>query len=227
MLTLTLLCSTCAPLVHAQPVDLRSAKNQPIAFNSTLLKLVDGTPNIEIGEIFFFARNVLALISGTKPSHAQKIQEAFDLEMPQGFFDDLQQLNKVGFIYIDDKGYSLKELLQHENQHGIDEFAHNGLIKACQVFEKIAQDYEEDIDAAKPIMVKIISDWSTLRQRPNTVLLEWSRVETSDRDGLYKIMDSCHTLNIFLHDLLLFLQDLVQNCPKSHKLYREQLKHRS
>lgn len=204
-----------APLtVEAKRVDL----------DSRLLKLVDGTEYIGIGEIFNFAGNIIGLLHGTHLKTALQLGKAYDLAFPEPLEDYVDENGKVGMIWFKDRYATMKELAEYEKEFPNDPELADAIERACHHFEKFSEDYVEEIETAKDIMIQIIANWAKLRERSDSMMLDWSKVEGQERDSLYKTMTTFKVFDTFLEDLLLFLKDLVQNCPKSHKNYRESLK---
>lgn len=196
----------------------------PVNLGIDLLSFVDGTDYICIKEIFNFANNNINLIHGTTLEVALKLEKLYNLDLPEPIASYTHDNNHVGLIWFKDGYYSIKQLKEYEVTHPNDPDLAQAVTHCCSHFEKFSEDYVAEIETAKAIMIKIIKSWSELRNRPDSLLLRWSQVSGSERDSLYKTMTSFAIFDIFLDDLLLFLKDLVQNCPKSHKQYREQHK---
>lgn len=208
-------------LLLAAPVTTQAKR---VDLDSTLLKLVDGTEYIGIGEIFNFAGNIINLLHGAHLKTALQLQKAYGLHFPEPIEEYVGENGKVGMIWFRDHYATMKELAEYEQEHPEDPELIDAIERACGHFEKFSEDYVEEIETAKDIMIKIIANWAKLRERPDSMMLDWSEVEGQERDSLYKTMTTFEVFDTFLEDLLLFLKDLVQNCPKSHKYYRESLK---
>lgn len=205
-----------------------SHASQPsIRLESALLSLVDGTEFIGIGEIFKFAGiNIFGILHGLPIKTALELQEAYHLDFPESLENHVNEKGRVGLIWFKDGYINLKQLIKLEQENLDDPALQNdvkhALINACNHFEKLSEDYVVEIEASKDIMVKIIANWSRLRNRPDSLLLAWSKFNPEDKEAMLRTMTSVKVFDTFLDDLLLFLKDLIQNCPKSHKMYREQ-----
>lgn len=199
-------------------------KHDPVHFSSGFIKFIDGTSYIDIGSIFGFAQHILLILQGGNVEVIRKLQKEFELMFPHPLEEYVNSNNKVGMIWFKDGYYSLKELRDYEKDHEHDEDVVTALHHAGNHFEKFSEDYVTEIESAKGIMVQIIEQWSKLRNKPHTMLLDWSKIDNVDRDKLYDTMTTFEIFDTFLVDLLLFLKDLVQNCPKSYQKYKEQMK---
>jgi hypothetical protein len=198
--------------------------NKPIYLESGLLSLVDGTEFIGIAEIFNFAGNLLGLLHGLHIKTAYDLQKTFNLKFPEPLENYANEKGRVGLIWYQDGYTTIKAMLKEEQEHPNSPDVASALNHGCHHFEKLSEDYEAEIKAAKDIMLKIISNWAELRERPDSLMLAWANIDEGDHGSLYRTMTSFAIFDKFLDDLLLFLKDLIQNCPKSHKAYREQLK---
>lgn len=211
-------------LIACQPFTCSAEKHEPVHFNSFYINFIDGTPYIDIGSIFGFAQRILLIIQGGSLETIKQVQKEFNLNFPHPLEDYVDAKGKVGMIWFKDNYYSLKELRDYEKTHAHDQDFTQALHYAETHFEKFSEDYVTEIESAKGIMIQIIEQWSKLRHKPSTMLLDWSKIDSFERDALYGTMTTFEVFDTFLVDLLLFLKDLVQNCPKSYQSYKEQMK---
>jgi len=224
-----LACGTCVPssLVQAKKSVEKSEsadKNDKILFSSVYIRFVDGTQFIDIGQMLNFARHMLAILNGAPIKIIKKLQKEYSLTLQHPFETHISENEKTGFIWFDGSYRTLKWLREYEKNSPKTPEYKEALTQACNHFIQFSADYVVEIETAKGIMVKIINEWSELRNKPNTLLLDWSNLEGAERDDLFKTMTSFEVFDIFLCDLLLFLKDLVHNCPKSYQKYQEQMK---
>ena len=213
-----------ALLLMSQPFMCHAEKHEPVHFSSFFIKFIDGTDYIDIGSIFNFAQHILLIVQGGNINTIKKLQKEFNLTFPHELDAYADEKGKVGMVWFKDKYYTLKELRDYEKDHAHDEDFTKALHHAGNHFEKFSEDYVTEIESAKGIMVQIIEQWSKLRHKPNTMLLDWSKIDNVEKDKLYETMTTFEIFDSFLVDLLLFLKDLVQNCPKSYQKYKEQVK---
>jgi hypothetical protein len=211
-------------LLMSQPFICHAEKHEPVHFSSFFIKFIDGTDYIDIGSIFNFAQHILLIVQGGNVDAIKKLQKEYNLVLPHALDDYADAKGKVGMIWFKDNYYTLKELRDYEKEHAQDADFKKALHAAAHHFEKFSEDYVTEIESAKGIMVQIIEQWSKLRHKPETMLLDWSKIDNVEKDKLYETMTTFEIFDSFLVDLLLFLKDLVQNCPKSYQKYKEQMK---
>lgn len=210
-------------LLLSGPLTL-TAESQYIDLDCGLLSLVDGTEHINIKEIFNFAKNIIALTRGTNVATIEQIDTIYKLNLPESVRLYARDSSKAGMLFFNNEYVTLKELVEYEKENPEDPELANAIHQALIIFSKLASDYEHDIQTAKSIMLQIIQDWSKLRNRKQTLMLEWARVAGTGREELENAMTTAHKLDIFIDDLLMFLKDLVRNCPKSYRKYRQNIK---
>jgi hypothetical protein len=194
----------------------------PVVFTSPVLKLVDAFINIK--EIFEFAKNIIGLVHGVKGiTPAKLLATQFALVLPEPLSERADGL--VPLIWYDGAYWTLRELAELERSGKFSPTdITQALAHACGHFEKFSAGYVEDIQVAKAYMVLLIEQWSELRNRPDTILLNWSQMDHSEVDSIRRTVTSFQIFDSLLGDLLVFLADLVQNCPRAHKAYRMSLK---
>lgn len=76
---------------------------------------------------------------------------------------------------------------------------------------------------AKEPMFMLISESCTKRNRVNSLLFNWTKSNEDEMVGFDKAVTSFALFDEFCSDLITFLGDLVQNCPKARAQF-EQLK---
>lgn len=198
--------------------------DQPIKFDNFFISFIDGTEFVCIKSILEFGQRIVALMRKTPLEYAEKLQRVFNLDLPEPLDQHIDSSNRVGLVWFKGDYWGMKDLELYEKEHPYDPDLANAVSRACENFERFSEEYVLEIEAAKGVMVQIIEQWSKLRNKPNSMLLGWSQVEGLERDSLYREMTSFAIFDGFLNDLLLFLKDLVRNCPKSYHKYQEQLK---
>ncbi|HBY05442.1 MAG: hypothetical protein UV38_C0003G0078 [candidate division TM6 bacterium GW2011_GWE2_42_60] len=204
------------------------AKLAPIAMDSTILHFVDTASFIDIKQIFGYANNLIGERTGYKTVElAEQATAAYGIDLPLPLAGNQANLSRIGIILYQNRYTTIHELAELErSQQGDPEELKLALKRAVTAFEKFSADYIEEIQVGKAYMVKLIDQWSILRDRPDTPLCEWSKLNHNETTSMHQTMTSFHIFDRLLDDLLIFLADLVQNCPKSHKAYRESLKSR-
>ncbi|MEX0940125.1 MAG: hypothetical protein WDZ41_02100 [Candidatus Babeliales bacterium] len=89
-------------------------------------------------------------------------------------------------------------------------------------FVKIADPFVKQAYGVKGITLKFMEQWSTLHNRENSYLLVWGKekdgheFETFNRETTTFVH-----LNDFCTDLISFISDLIQSCPRAWKQFLE------
>lgn len=210
----------------AQTSNNLRAEYDPVYLNSTLLSLVDGK-FINAGEIFRYAKNIILLrIGGKSLATAEALVKAYDFETPFSLKEGNKNPAKIGLVPYKNVYYTVEDLEKIEAEGGDHDELQKSLAIARQHFDKLSADYVSQIQIAKEYMVKLIDQWSMLRNEPDTLLLNWGKLDCTERESMHASLTSFKILNTFFGHLLLFLADLMHNCPKSLKKYQESLKAR-
>lgn len=199
---------------------------EPIYLNSTILSFVDGK-FINAREIFRYAKNLLLLRTGGKSIKiAEELATAYKFALPHPLAEYNKRPGRIGLILYKNEYLTIEELAKLEADGGDPVEIEKSLDLALLYFDKLSEDYVSQIQVAKEYMVKLIDQWSQLRNSPETLLLNWSNLNCSERESMRNSLTSFKIFNTFLGELLLFLADLMHNCPKSLKKYRDSLKTR-
>ena len=171
-----------------------------IVIKSDVLKIIDGTSFVNIGEIVRFGIQIKTLWKGKK---------------------DRSTGNIIGLIEYEGQFYTVEQLALLEkspsalNMVALDE----ALNLAVEHFQSIAEPYLEQAKGTKKYMVALIEQWSKQRNKPDTALLEWSKQDNNEKEAFQENVQSFGNLNDFLEDLILFLTDFISSCPKSNEKY--------
>lgn len=199
---------------------------EPIYLNSTILSLVDGK-FINAQEIFRYAKNLLMLRTGGKSvKMAEDLAKAYNFNLPHPLAEYNKRPGRIGLIFYKNEYLTIEELAKLEVAGDDPVELKKALELALTYFDRLSEDYVTQIQVAKDYMVKLIDQWSVLRNTPETLMLNWSKLNCSERESMHTSLTSFKVLNTFLGELLLFLADLMHNCPKSLKKYRDSLKTR-
>ncbi len=199
---------------------------QPIALDSAILRLIDGTQAICIEQIFSYAQNLIILVNGAKSLEiAQKLALIYDFALPFPLTKDSSGPEHFGLLPFQNEYKTIHELVEIETKTGEMDAALKESFEYLKInFEKLSIEYLEELQKGKQLMVPLIRNWSQLRNKQDSILLEWSQIQNNEKEALTKRLTSFTISARLIDDLLLFLSDLVQNCPKSHRAYREALK---
>jgi hypothetical protein len=192
-----------------QKVTQRSAPAF-ITLTSPILSIVDGKANAMDGEKI----------------HGMKFMIQEIVKMQYGILDKSTNTRTGKYI--------IKET---DNKHEI-EVSHiclkrllksNQAIDITKELEKIKIHLGTITDAnlesgrgSKELMRKLITEWSQKRNKPFSLLLAWSRLdEPFDRKEFRDTLTSLQMVDSYCTDLVQFLGDLQNSCPKAVKQYYE------
>jgi len=190
-----------ALLLSVAPMHAWQTRAQATAVNldSPMLRAVDGTPFIHIGNIMYMGKQLMKLLS------------------------------KQPMIYVasEDRYMTVRQLEEKEQERSrMDEATQasldDALKEALDIFADLTRPYLAEIKGAKEHMIGIINTWKSERKREDTYLIQWANIEGNEEEALYRNITSFTQLDAFLDDLSVFLADLVQNCPISYGQYKEQ-----
>lgn len=192
-------------LFAALPMTAEISLNiKPIKIHSDVLSLVDGTPLIDIGNMLWFTREIYHLeTKGVTTFETQAEKKSFTIEH-----------NGVC--------YSLEQLVELEKNN--DPRVPAMLDQAMDAFEAISTPYLEQAKSAKPLMVKLIKDWSELRNKRESHLLGWSHTEGNEKEQFKKHVTTASKMLEFCEDLRIFMFDLMHTCEKSFNQFKDDYK---
>ncbi len=205
----------------------QSAKpTKPVALDSAVLRLVDGTSMICIEQVFSYAQNLIILSSGAKNLQtALRLAKLYDFPLPYEFSENTSGPTRFGLLPYQGTYKTMQELTLIEKElGGMDSDLTDSFEYLKQDFELLSIEYLAELQKNKAFMTPLIKNWSIVRNRPNSILLQWSSIANNEKEALSSMLTNFSISATLVEDLLLFLSDLVQNCPKSHKAYREGLK---
>lgn len=211
-------------LYEKKAANVQEKSDDSVEFTSPFLALVDGTNLIDIKALRKFAQDILALVNGAPLKFIDHLQKEYTLILPEPIEQYANTTGKIGIIWFNNNYRTLKWLRAYEKQTPHDAHLKEALHTACQYFVIFSEQYIAEVEAAKGIMIEIIKEWCNLRKRPQSALLEWANVNGNERDALFKNMTNIEIFDNFTGDLLLFLKDLIRNCPKSYEKYQEEMK---
>ncbi len=96
----------------------------------------------------------------------------------------------------------------------------SSLKMAIDDFVAIMQPFITQARGSKAITITLMEEWAQLHERTKSFILNWSRQkEGTEIDMFREGIDSFEKLNQFCSDLVSFIQDLIQSCPKGWKQY--------
>jgi len=189
-----------------------SINNAPILLQSKLLKTVDGRfINATIIEIMRkFQRKVLDIMIG----------------------DQDQTGKRIGRYQLDGVRYGAYSLTRHEEQFKKAQDASDVRVQDLQRllreskrdFMAIAGEFRVVVRGSKSIVAALVEESCTRRGRPGSLLCVWAKTKEADEDVLFDShVKTFGEFTLFCSDLLNFLNDLVNSCPRANALFVERV----
>ncbi len=179
---------------------------KPIKLESPMIKAIDGTPFVHIGNMMYIGKQLSDMLN-KKPC----LYFAYD--------DTYRTITELRDL---EAYYTSLGAIDNELQKAFDKARH----QALHTFVQISHPYVEEIKAVKSTMLHIISDWNEKRKRScgqsDTHLLAWASLEGDEEEALYKNVTDFASLSIFVDDLRTFLMDLIYNFEESYKQWKQQ-----
>ena len=129
---------------------------------------------------------------------------------------------RVGLYTYKGKKLTIKQLVEIEKT----EKMHSTLKKCYNVvkddFLRKVQPFFAEARETKSIMVKLIENSCSQRNRMNSVLLTWVEVDgEGEEEVFHQQLTSFKDFHIFCSDIVNFLNDLVNSCPKARKQFEK------
>lgn len=90
-------------------------------------------------------------------------------------------------------------------------------------FENSVAKFIEQASGVKQMLVQLIKESCERRNRKNSLLLTWAEAPEGHETIIFNSdIQSFKEFNLFCQDLLNYLGDLVESCPKARKQFQEQ-----
>lgn len=182
-------------IYSATLTPLYEQKITPIEIDSKILRAVDGNTRI--------------IKMGELISFQHKIHAILTLKMPTKKMPDCTFKSLVALE---------KKLPAKERDAILQKFIH-------QFAQVMQHNVFDDLKLIQSEVIKIIEEWGSHRNRPDTPLLIFKTKEyQANREEALKIyITTLAEFDILLEDLHLFFEDLIYSLPKSYSLYQERL----
>jgi hypothetical protein len=180
----------------------------------------------------------LKLISTQAPTKIMldsKILEMFDgvpFALDGDAFDDMLHVRKAlhnmligkknpqtdameGVYTYQNRLYSINELAVIESAGESGQAFKDLLLTAKNDLATIAEPFMQRARGTKHFLLPILTDWSKKRTREASLLLKWHHEEEGKELEIFRQdITSFNKLKGFCDDLVLFMEDLMYNCPK-------------
>jgi hypothetical protein len=171
-----------------------------ITLNAEILQIFDGVPHTLDGNSFddmLHVRKAAMILLNGKPNKNGVIE---------------------GSYTFNDRLYTAEELNIYEKEHGTSTELQKILRQVVEDFITLAEPFMLQARGTKHFMTHLIEEWVQKRNRSNSQLLNWHRAEEGKEFELLRNqMTSFEQLTTFCKDLVVFMEDLMYNCPKAFK----------
>jgi hypothetical protein len=183
-----------------------------ITIDAKILSIIDGMQlgNSSVHKAHVFSGKIKEMLHGKK---------------------DRRSGTLVGVLKFKNNPITIKELVEIEHLHGNDEdyrpHIQASFKEALRTFEDMSDAHLKEVKGTKEMTMPLIHQWSVQRNLPETLLLEWSKVEEGHEQEHFRQAITSFTLfDGFLEDLKTFLNDFMHSCPKSLQNYVAMIKSR-
>jgi len=136
---------------------------------------------------------------------------------------------RLGIYKFNNKSYSIKELADLEQKEAknpqIQKQLQDLLTSIKKEFIEINRGFIKDIQGNKPLIIKIMRESCERRGVPNSFMLRWADTPFGQEDVSFdKNMKSFVELHRFMGELINFMSDIFESCPKGYAQYLEIIK---
>lgn len=171
-----------------------------IVLDAQIVHIFDGVPHTLDGDSFddmlHVRRSAMVLLTG-KPNG-------------NGILEGAYQFNG--------KQHTVEQLAEFEQMHGNSPELEKILKEVVEDFIALSEPFMKQARGTKHFMIHLIEEWVNKRNRPGSQLLNWHRAEEGKEfEALRTEITSFTELIAFCKDLIVFMGDLMYNCPKAFK----------
>lgn len=192
-------------------------EQKQILLESNLLKLVDGflinANTIELTRNY--QRNLLHIVYGTKEENGSRHGD-YEFNGKRYTIHDLSQIEQ--------------DLIKKESHYAAPEYEklkdqlQSTLLKAKDDFIEKSRKFRAIGAGSKHITSKLIEESCKKRGRRTSILLIWGNAPEDQEDQiLYQEVHTFIDFELFVVDLLNFLDDLIHSCPKAQEKFKARL----
>lgn len=229
-------------LSYVQTPHDRAEAKRKATLDLAALRFMDGTPLVDIDMIMYFGAEMNALQNGADSKKLIDIHTRHAIALPHGAEVYQQQIDtqcatwkknnptgttptkeclKVGLIYHNGSFYSLKQLIAINKTTPFNAQEHHAIMdQLYYYFDVIARPHVEEVQQVSRYMQEVVKKWAEVRNRPDTILLKWSRIKPgNETQAMREYLTTLESFDIFLTDLMVLLADIVANCPKSYQQF--------
>lgn len=132
----------------------------------------------------------------------------------------------VGAYTLENEKLSIRQLAELEKQNPNDQRLAAILKKAKHDFIESNKHFIKNIEPVKKLIISLMQEFCERRNKQNSIILNWAQAKSGSEPEVFnRSVQNFETFDLFLNDLVLFLKDLVNSCPKAREQYKEWYKH--
>jgi len=187
----------------------------PIELNRDIIRLIDGkafgVSGETIGALYKMIRDIQNIQLGRRMPDGERIG-MYTFEGKQHTIQSLIAIEK-----------EIKEAL-NDNTPGVEESKQelDELLKIMRSdFMRIVSPFIAEARSAKDPLVVLIQEECSKRQRPHSLLLEWAALMDDEFSNFERQVTNFQIFDSFCKDLIDFKKDLMHNCKKARKQFKE------
>lgn len=178
--------------------NITSGEREKVTLDSKILHMFDGVPFALDGDAF------------DDMLHVRKAVHTIQFGKRNPQTSELEGLYKFG-----DTFYTIEQLAALEEEKGLTEVLKELLEQAKDDLVNIAEPFMIRARGTKHFLLPIMNDWAKKRNRQDTALLKWHDEEEGTEAEIFKKdVTTFVKMRRFCDDMVLFMEDLMYNCPK-------------
>jgi hypothetical protein len=128
----------------------------------------------------------------------------------------------TGAYVLGNERLSVQQLAELEKHHANDPRLAAVLKKAKHDFIESNKHFIKNIEPIKKLIISLMQEFCERRNKPNSIILDWAQAKSGTEPELFnRSIQNFTNFDLFLNDLILFLKDLVNSCPRAREQYRE------
>lgn len=128
----------------------------------------------------------------------------------------------VGNYKFKDQKLSIKQLVSLEKNNPSNKEIAVLLKKSKHDFIEITKDFVDGIDTAKKLIIELMNEFCDKRNKPKSRIMSWANATHGNEEEIFDTtIKTFEDFDIFMEDLILFLKDLINSCPKARVQYSE------
>ncbi|MGE0206359.1 MAG: hypothetical protein AB7R69_00750 [Candidatus Babeliales bacterium] len=191
---------TCSLLQANSHEPIHSHENPPI----TVSAIIDGTPfginGYEIKKMIYMIREVEKLVYGVLDPHTKIRKGKYLFGDRIHCIATLAEFEQEQYPFLSASEKKEFKALLHSV---IEDFIH------------ISMPFVEQARGVKSVTLGFIKEWSEKHEREESPLLYWAREKDGHEfDTFRQKTTSFEHLHVFCQDLVSFMSDLIQSCPR-------------